>query len=212
MASKASSVVMRASVLEKKMHYPVMTEKQIAARWKISLKTLRRWRLDGEGPVWHKLFHQVRYHEADIIGFERESAQHWMAILGDGERVPRVVTRPPRVADDAPAPETAEPEIQYVSAKDVIEATQLPAHLFTVRDERYRRRIPHLLLVGNLRFSLDAILQWELANSIRGSTNKDLILPPATPEPVPEPLRPARVPRWYELVGEQERERFDSPQ
>lgn len=43
----ANSVVMGASVLEKEMHYPVMTERQAAARWKISLKTLRRWRLDG---------------------------------------------------------------------------------------------------------------------------------------------------------------------
>lgn len=36
------------------MHYPVMTERQVAARWKLSLKTLRRWRLDKEGPIWHK--------------------------------------------------------------------------------------------------------------------------------------------------------------
>ena len=56
---------MGASVLEKKMHYPVMTERQLAARWKISLKTLRRWRSDNEGPTWHKLFQYVRYHEAD---------------------------------------------------------------------------------------------------------------------------------------------------
>ena len=62
---------MGASVLEKKMHYPVMTERQLAARWKISLKTLRRWRSDNEGPTWHKLFQYVRYHEADILGFER---------------------------------------------------------------------------------------------------------------------------------------------
>lgn len=33
---------MEASVLEKKMRCPVMTERQLAARWKISLKTLRR--------------------------------------------------------------------------------------------------------------------------------------------------------------------------
>lgn len=39
---------MGSPVQEKKMHYPVMTERQIAFRWKISLKTLRRWRLDGE--------------------------------------------------------------------------------------------------------------------------------------------------------------------
>jgi hypothetical protein len=130
------------------MHYPVMTERQVAARWNVSLKTLRRWRLANEGPVWHKLFHHVRYHEADILDFERQSAQHWMAILGDGERVPRVVTRPTKAADDAPAPEDAEANIQYASAKDVVLATQLPAHLFTDRDERYRRRVPHLLLVG----------------------------------------------------------------
>jgi len=37
---------MGASVLEKKMHYPVMTERQLAFRWKISLKTLRRWRAE----------------------------------------------------------------------------------------------------------------------------------------------------------------------
>lgn len=33
------------------MHYPVMTEKHLADRWQVSLKTLRRWRLDNEGPV-----------------------------------------------------------------------------------------------------------------------------------------------------------------
>ena len=40
--------------MEKKMHYPVMTERQLAFRWKISLKTLRRWRAEDEGPTWHK--------------------------------------------------------------------------------------------------------------------------------------------------------------
>jgi hypothetical protein len=45
---------MGSSVQEKKMHYPVVTEKHVADRWHVSLKTLRRWRLDGEGPVWHK--------------------------------------------------------------------------------------------------------------------------------------------------------------
>ena len=121
----ANSVVMGSSVREKKMHYPVMTERQVAVRWKISLKTLRRWRLDNEGLVWHKLFHHVRYHEEDILEFERQSAQYWMAILGDGERVPRAVTHPPKNADDRQSPEAPEPEVQYVSAKDVVEATGL---------------------------------------------------------------------------------------
>ena len=53
------------------MHYPVMTEKHVADRWQVSLKTLRRWRLDGDGPVWHKLFRHVRHHEADVLEFEQ---------------------------------------------------------------------------------------------------------------------------------------------
>ena len=79
----ANRGVMGASVLEKKMHYPAMTARQLAFRWKISLKTLRRWRLDGEGPIWHKLFQHVRYHEADVLEFER---------------VPRAVTHRPKPA------------------------------------------------------------------------------------------------------------------
>lgn len=51
-----------------------MTERHLADRWQVSLKTLRRWRLDNEGPVWHKLFRHVRYQEADVIEFERRSA------------------------------------------------------------------------------------------------------------------------------------------
>lgn len=191
------------------MHYPVMTERQVAARWRISVKTLRRWRLDNEGPVWHKLFHHVRYHEADILEFERQSAQHWMAILDEGERVPRIVTHPPKNADQPHAPVATEPEVQYASAKEVVKATGLPANLFTDRNERERKRVPHLLLVKNLRFSLEAILQWELANSVR-SDAKELVTPPAALEPEPRPQPMARVPRWYEVVQEQERERLDS--
>ncbi|NBO83576.1 MAG: hypothetical protein EBU75_12400 [Betaproteobacteria bacterium] len=36
----ATRGVMGASVSEKKMHYPVMTERQLASRWKISLNVL----------------------------------------------------------------------------------------------------------------------------------------------------------------------------
>ena len=189
------------------MHYPMMTERQLAFRWKISLKTLRRWRLDGEGPIWHKLFQHVRYHEADVLEFERVGAKHWKAILGDGERVPRAVIHPPKAKGDPQPSGTAEPELQYVSAKEIVKATSLPAHLFTDRAERKRKRIPYLLLVRNLRFSLEAILQWELANSVRGGVPEPVVQI-AVPEPQPDV--PARVPRWHELVREQDAERFRS--
>ncbi len=57
------------------MRHPVMTEKRLSERWQVSLRTLRRWRQDGEGRVWHKLFRHVRYHEAGILELERRSAQ-----------------------------------------------------------------------------------------------------------------------------------------
>lgn len=85
------------------MHYPVMTEQQVAARWRVSLKTMRRWRQDKVGPTWHKLFHHVRYHEADVFDYEQQSAQHWQTILGDRERVPRIMTHPPKTQQPPPS-------------------------------------------------------------------------------------------------------------
>lgn len=187
--------------VETKMHYPVMTEQQVAARWKVSLKTMRRWRQDKVGPAWHKLFHHVRYHEADVFEFEQQSAQHWLTILGDRERVPRIVTHPPK--DSAtPAEQDAQPDpaAHYVSIKEVVDATGLPIHLFKDRTDRDRKRIPHLMLVGNLRFSMEAILQWEFANSVPGIAPEP---PPATTQTDPQPETPVRIPRWHEVVREQ---------
>lgn len=114
-----------------KMHYPVMTEQQVAVRWKISLKTMRRWRQDKVGPAWHNLFHHVRYHEADVFEFEQQSAQHWLTILGDRERVPRIATHPPKGAADRKEQNTPpDPMVIYVSSKEVAEATGLPIYLF----------------------------------------------------------------------------------
>jgi|GEM_PF-2379772 len=155
---------------EIKTHYPVMTERQVAARWKVSLKTMRRWPQDKVGPAWYKLFHSVRYHGADVFDFEQQCAQHWLTIRGDRERVPRIVSHPPKVGA---APEVQDiqpdPAVRYVSAKEVADATGLPIHLFQDRIYRDRKRIPHLMLVGNLRFSLEAILQWELRTARRES-------------------------------------------
>ena len=122
------------------------------------------------------------------------------AILGDGERIPRAVAHPPKAGEESQSVDTTEPEVQYVSAKDVVEATNLPAHLFTDPIGRARKRIPHLLLVRNLRFSLEAILEWELANSVRG-TAKKTVSQPSPVEIEHQPATPARVPRWHEIVG-----------
>lgn len=179
------------------MQYPVMTERQLAARWKISLKTLRRWRTVNEGPVWHKLFQHVRYHEADVLEFERRGTQHWAAILDTGERVPKVVTRPPK--EQTP---TALEEVGtfWLTAQEVIEATALPK--LWIKDAKFRaiRKVPHRTLVSMVRFSLEALWQWEQANSVVGRTLKPEA--PLQPEPEAETSPPTRVPRWHELARE----------
>ncbi len=179
------------------MRYPIMTEKQVAARWKVSLKTLRRWRLDNEGPTWHKLFRYVRYHEADILEFERRSAQHLMTLLG--------IDREFKPADAEVGEELDAEEGQYLTTKDIAETTSLPIHLFRDQAERSRKRIQYLMLVGNLRFSLQAILEWEMANSVQGNAAAALVEEAEIPAEAPVPAK-----RWYELVREQDGKRFDS--
>lgn len=182
------------------MHYPVMTEKHLADRWQLSLKTLRRWRLDGEGPVWHKLFRQVRYHDADILEFEQRSTQHLMTMLGinrEFEPAEPEATLGQGLGADA--------ESHYFTAKEIADAASLPIYLFRDQTERNRKRVPHLLLVGNLRFSLPAILAWEIENSVRGNAAAaafEEIKSPATPS------EPAKC--WHEIVREQDAARFDS--
>lgn len=179
------------------MRYPIMTERHLADRWKVSLKTLQRWRLDGEGPVWHKLFRHVRYHESDIIDFERRSAQHLMTLLG--------INREFKPADEDFGEAFDAQGSRYLTAMDIAEAASLPIYLFQDRAERERRQIPHLMLVGNLRFSLQAILDWEMANSAPGNAAAAVAEDPDVPA---EPPAPAK--RWYEIAWEQDRERFDS--
>ncbi len=179
------------------MHYPTMTEKQLAGRWKISVNTLRRWRSTNEGPVWHKLFHQVRYREAEVLAFERQSAQHWAGILGKGERVPKVVTRPPReqTSQDADMIGTF-----CLTVEDVIKTTALPKYWIENAQCRASKQVPHLALVGMVRFSLAALWQWEQANSVVGRTLKPEV--PLLPEPEAETSPPTRMPRWDELARE----------
>ena len=104
------------------MRYPVMTEKHVADRWQVSLKTLRRWRLDGEGPVYYKLFHHVRYHEADVLEFERRGARHLMTLLG--------INREFKPADEDGGMALDSQESRYLTAKDAAEAATLPIHIF----------------------------------------------------------------------------------
>ncbi len=47
----------------------------LARRWKISPRTLERWRWLGEGPQYLKLGGRVLYRVADIEDFEQSTVQ-----------------------------------------------------------------------------------------------------------------------------------------
>ncbi len=90
-------------------------------------------------------------------------------------------------------------------AEEIAEAASLPIHLFRDQAERNRKRVRHLMRVGNLRFSLPAILAWEIANSVRGNPAA------ATVEEIEIPTNPSEpAKRWHEIVREQDAARFDS--
>ena len=154
--------------------------------------------LNGEGPLWHKLFCHVRYHEADILEFERRRAQHLMTLLGINREF-----KP--VTPDADQGLNAETASHYLTAKEIAKAASLPIHFFLDRAQRNRKYVPHLMLIGNLRFSLPAILQWEMANSVTGGVAAAAGEAAASPEKPPESAK-----RWYEIVSEQDAERFVS--
>jgi len=47
-----------------------LTENEVATRTRISLATLRRWRLENKGPRYHKFGSLVRYAEDDLTNWE----------------------------------------------------------------------------------------------------------------------------------------------
>ena len=49
-----------------------VNQKELAARWKISHRTLERWRWAQEGPRYLKLGGRVVYRLSDVEAFERE--------------------------------------------------------------------------------------------------------------------------------------------
>jgi hypothetical protein len=194
------------------MHYPVMTEKQLASRWKVSAKTLRRWRQDKVGPVWRKLFRHVRYHDSDVLDFERHSAQNWMGFLGRDQDAPIILTPETLDGDSGKIDQDSDSEAksQYLTGKEVAAITGLPAHLFADREERDSKQIPYISLVGNVRYTLEEILRWELTSSTPGITPDPEVSSPDITVDESQASAPLRIPRWHEIIEEQVGERFNS--
>ena len=53
-----------------------LDENELAARWGLSVKTLRRWRQEQLGPVFCKLGARVTYLVSEIEAFERRVSRY----------------------------------------------------------------------------------------------------------------------------------------
>ena len=52
------------------MDQELLTQAALARRWKVSPRTLERWRWLGRGPQYMKVGGQVRYRFADVEAYE----------------------------------------------------------------------------------------------------------------------------------------------
>lgn len=50
---------------------PLLTERGLAARWHMSVRSLQRWRSNGTGPAWMRIGGCVRYRLEDVLAFEQ---------------------------------------------------------------------------------------------------------------------------------------------
>jgi hypothetical protein len=59
---------LRAAVLATER--PHLLEHELAQRWRLSVRTLQRWRRAGSGPVFLRLGRRVAYRHSDVEHFE----------------------------------------------------------------------------------------------------------------------------------------------
>ena len=52
-----------------------LVQEELARRWRLSGRTLERWRWLRQGPPWHKLCGRVVYRLEDIEAFEAENVR-----------------------------------------------------------------------------------------------------------------------------------------
>lgn len=47
-----------------------LTAAELAARWRLSLRTIDRWRAERYGPAWHAIGGRILYRLDDVEAFE----------------------------------------------------------------------------------------------------------------------------------------------
>jgi hypothetical protein len=50
----------------------LLLQSELASRWRVSRRTLERWRCSGEGPQFCKIGGRITYREIDVIAYESD--------------------------------------------------------------------------------------------------------------------------------------------
>ena len=53
----------------------LLAPRELAERWRMSVRTLDRWRVDGYGPAWLVLRGRILYRREDVAAFEASQRQ-----------------------------------------------------------------------------------------------------------------------------------------
>ena len=51
----------------------LLRQAELAERWRITARTLERWRSEGYGPAWLTIGGSIRYRLGDVLDFERRN-------------------------------------------------------------------------------------------------------------------------------------------
>ena len=66
-----------------------LSQIDLAARWRISPRTLERWRWTGEGPSFMKLGGRVIYRLEDVLAFENQELRDLEEIVNERSKLTR---------------------------------------------------------------------------------------------------------------------------
>lgn len=72
-AAQAPMSSVAAAVMPTQM---ALDESELAARWRIAPRTLRRWRQERIGPIFKKIGSRVTYLLTDVQAYERRVSRH----------------------------------------------------------------------------------------------------------------------------------------
>lgn len=72
------------------MENDLLTDEDLARRWKVELVTICQWRWNGKGPRFFKMGRQAFYRPEDVRSFEEQKTQKNSADKGREESPPSI--------------------------------------------------------------------------------------------------------------------------